>query len=101
VRYACQFAPGLIQGGNPPSGISEYCLYLNVWTPAKSMDERIPVLVWIYGGGFGGGATSERNYSGEQLAKKGVVLVSLAYRVGQLGFLAHPELSEETTNRVF
>ena len=61
-------------------------LYLNVWTPAKSAGERIPVLVWIYGGGFGAGATSNRTYSGEKLAKKGVVLVSIAYRVGQLGF---------------
>ncbi len=89
-----------MQGGNPPSGKSEDCLYLNVWTPAKSASDHIPVLVWIYGGGFGGGATSERNYSGENLAKKGVVLVSIAYRVGQLGFLAHPELSTENPNHV-
>ncbi len=100
VLQATNFAPGPIQGGNPPSGKSEDCLYLNVWTPAKSASDRIPVLVWIYGGGFGAGATSERNYSGEKLAKKGVVLVSIAYRVGQLGFLAHPELSAETTNHV-
>jgi para-nitrobenzyl esterase len=100
VLQATKFAPGPIQGGNPPSGKSEDCLYLNVWTPAKSTADRIPVLVWIYGGGFGGGATSERNYSGENLAKKGVVLVSIAYRVGQLGFLAHPELSAESPNRV-
>lgn len=100
VREATRFAPGPIQGGSPPSGVSEDCLYLNVWTPAKSASDRIPVLVWIYGGGFGGGATSEPNYSGEKLAKKGVVLVSIAYRVGQLGFLAHPELSAETTNHV-
>lgn len=95
VLEANRFAPGPIQGGNPPSGKSEDCLYLNIWTPAKSAGDRIPVLVWIYGGGFGAGATSERNYSGENLAKKGVVLVSIAYRVGQLGFLAHPELSAE------
>jgi para-nitrobenzyl esterase len=100
VRQATNFAPGPIQGARPPSGTSEDCLYLNVWTPAKSAGERIPVLVWIYGGGFGAGATSERTYSGEKLAKKGVVLVSIAYRVGQLGFLAHPELSAETTNHV-
>ena len=80
--------------------MSEDCLYLNVWTPAKSASDRIPVLVWIYGGGFGAGSTSDPNYSGEKLAKKGVVLVSIAYRVGQLGFLAHPELSAETTNHV-
>lgn len=100
VKQAVEFAPGPIQGGNPPSGKSEDCLYLNVWTPAKSAGDRIPVLVWIYGGGFGAGATSERNYSGENLAKKGVVLVSIAYRVGQLGFLAHPELSAESPNHV-
>ena len=100
VRQTTNFAPGPIQGSRPPSGMSEDCLYLNVWTPAKSAGDKIPVLVWIYGGGFSGGATSERNYSGEQLAKKGVVLVSIAYRVGQLGFLAHPELSAENTNHV-
>jgi para-nitrobenzyl esterase len=100
VRQATKFSPGPIQGGNPPSGKSEDCLYLNVWTPAKSASDRIPVLVWIYGGGFNGGATSEPNYSGEKLAKKGVVLVSIAYRVGQLGFMAHAELSDENPNHV-
>lgn len=100
VLQATKFAPGPIQGWAPPSGKSEDCLYLNVWTPAKSANDRIPVLVWIYGGGFGGGSTSEPNYNGENLAKKGVVLVSIAYRVGQLGFLAHPELSAESPNHV-
>lgn len=100
VLQADKFAPGPIQGGNPPAGKSEDCLYLNVWTPAKSTKDRIPVLVWIYGGGFGAGSTSERNYSGENLAAKGVVLVSIAYRVGQLGFLAHPELSAESPDHV-
>jgi para-nitrobenzyl esterase len=100
LRQATKFAPAAMQSGNPPSGMSEDCLYLNVWTPAKSPSDRIPVLVWIYGGGFGGGATSERNYSGEKLAKKGVVLVSIAYRVGRLGFLAHSELSAESPNHV-
>ena len=80
--------------------MSEDCLYLNVWTPAKSARDRIPVLVWIYGGGFNAGATSEPNYSGEKLARKGVALVSIAYRVGQLGFLAHPDLSAENKNHV-
>jgi para-nitrobenzyl esterase len=96
VKDAAKFAPGPIQSGNVASGKSEDCLYLNVWTPAKTAADRIPVLVWIYGGGFGAGATSDRNYSGEMLAKKGVVLVSIAYRVGQLGFLSHPELSAES-----
>ena len=100
VKLVDKFAPGPMQSGNPPSGKSEDCLYLNVWTPAKSSTDRIPVLVWIYGGGFNAGSTSETNYSGEKLAKKGVVLVSIAYRVGQLGFLAHPELSAENPNHV-
>ena len=100
VKLADKFAPGPIQGGNPPSGKSEDCLYLNVWSPAKSGNDRIPVLVWIYGGGFGAGSTSEAGYSGEKLAKKGVVLVSIAYRVGVLGFMAHPELSAESPGHV-
>ena len=102
VRTAEKFAPGCIpsMGGPPPSGASEDCLYLNVWTPAKSAHERVPVLVWIYGGGFNAGATSVPVYSGEKLARRGVVLVSIAYRVGLLGFFAHPELSAESRHRV-
>jgi para-nitrobenzyl esterase len=100
VRQATEFGPSPIQGSRNGPDMSEDCLYLNVWTPAKSTNDHIPVLVWIYGGGFGGGATSDPNYSGEKLAKKGVVFVSIAYRVGPLGFLAHPELSAETTNHV-
>jgi para-nitrobenzyl esterase len=97
VLQADKFAAGPMQGGTPPSGKSEDCLYLNVWTPAKSAKEKVPVLVWIYGGGFGAGATSETIYNGKNLAKKGVILVSIAYRVGQLGFMAHPELSAENS----
>ncbi|MDP4208215.1 MAG: carboxylesterase family protein [Bacteroidota bacterium] len=100
IKQTDKFAPAPFQGGNPPSGKSEDCLYLNIWTPAKSAKEHIPVLVWIYGGGFSFGSTSEPVYSGEKLAQKGVVLVSLAYRVGQLGFLAHPELSTESPDHV-
>ena len=105
VKQAATFGPSCVQGRGPSGpgqgpGMSEDCLYLNVWTPARSPRDRIPVLVWIHGGGFNAGATSERNYSGEKLAKKGVVLVSIAYRVGQLGFLAHPDLSAETRNHV-
>src|SRR5581483_8406599 len=100
VLQAKKFAPGPVQGWTPPSGKSEDCLYLNVWSPAKSPNERLPVLVWIYGGGFNAGATSDVNYSGEQLADKGVLFVSIAYRVGLLGFLANPELSAENANHV-
>lgn len=100
VKEAKAYGPAAFQGGNPPSGKSEDCLYLNVWTPAKSDNEKIPVLVWIYGGGFGFGSTAEPVYTGEMLAKKGVVFVSIAYRVGQLGFLPHPELSAESPNKV-
>lgn len=100
VKNVTQFAPAPFQGGNPPLGKSEDCLYLNIWSPAKKATDNLPVLVWIYGGGFSFGATSEPTYTGENLAKKGVILVSIAYRVGQLGFLAHPELSAENTHHV-
>jgi para-nitrobenzyl esterase len=100
VKQATQFGPAPMQGGNPPSGKSEDCLYLNIWTPAKSAKDKIPVMVYIYGGGFAGGYTSDPWISGEKLATKGVVLVTVAYRVNQFGFLAHPELSAENPNHV-
>lgn len=99
VKLTTKYGPAPIQG-NDTTSKSEDCLYLNIWTPAKTMDEKIPVLVWIYGGGFSFGSTSEPVYNGAALAKKGVILVSIAYRVGQLGFLAHPELSAENPNKV-
>jgi para-nitrobenzyl esterase len=101
VRDADKYAPACVQsmGGPPPSGTSEDCLYLNVWTPATSPTDKLPVLVWIYGGGFNGGATSYPVHDGARLAKRGVVLVSLSYRVGILGFFAHPELSGESPRR--
>jgi para-nitrobenzyl esterase len=99
VRKADQFGPACAQGrveadGKLGANISEDCLYLNVWTPAKN-GEKLPVLVWIYGGGFAGGRTSDPQFDGAALASKGVVYVSVAYRVGPLGFFAHPELSAE------
>jgi para-nitrobenzyl esterase len=97
VRAATRFAPDPYQGDRS-DGVSEDCLYLNIWTPAKSADERVPVLVWIYGGGFSRGGASWVN--GAHLAQKGVVLVSFNYRVSTLGFLAHPELSAESPHHV-
>jgi para-nitrobenzyl esterase len=89
--------------GSPSLGaeMSEDCLYLNVWTPAKSPQERLPVMVWIHGGGFGAGATAEPLYSGEHFAQRGVVYVSIGYRIGVFGFMAHPELSAETKQGTF
>jgi para-nitrobenzyl esterase len=79
---------------------SEDCLYLNVWTPAASASENLAVMVWIHGGGFTAGTPAEKTYHGEWLAKKGVVVVSIGYRLGVMGFLAHPTLSTENTNKV-
>lgn len=99
VRPATAFAADPYQGDGK-GNVSEDCLYLNVWTPAKSATDRLPVLVWIYGGGFSFGSTSAPVHNGEHLARKGVVLVTLNYRVGPLGFLAHPELSAESPKKV-
>lgn len=77
-------------------GSSEDCLYLNVWTPAKTGRERLPVFVWIHGGGFNSGSGGVPVYDGEGLASKGLVMVTINYRVGALGFLAHPELTKES-----
>lgn len=100
VKMTTEFEASPYQPGNPPSGKSEDCLYLNVWTPAQTNNEKLPVLVWIYGGGFSYGSTAEPVCDGTQLAQKGVIVVSIAYRVGKLGFLAHPELSAEDSNNV-
>lgn len=77
---------------------SEDCLYLNVWTPAKSANEKLPVIVYIHGGGFVAGTPAEKLYHGEWLAQKGVVVVTVGYRLGLFGFLAHPELTAESSN---
>lgn len=79
-----------------PEPLSEDCLYLNVWTTAKSPKDKQPVMVWIYGGGLSSGSANCDIYDGEEMAKKGVVFVSINYRVGILGFMAHPELSKES-----
>lgn len=80
---------------DPEIPMSEDCLYLNIWTPAKSKDEKLPVLVWYYGGSFQWGYTAEMELDGEALAKRGIVVVSVAYRLGCFGNLAHKELTKE------
>jgi len=101
VRKADEFGPVCMQFQRGPAGASgpapsEDCLYINVWTAAKSANEHRPVIVWTYGGGFTGGAGSLAMYDGEALARKGVVVVTYNYRLGIFGFLAHPELTAES-----
>lgn len=114
VRDAIQFGPRCPQPNNfaprgpgvgPPAptarmATSEDCLTLNLWTPAKSAGERLPVMVWIHGGAFTIGDVTGPRYDGEMLAHRGVVVVTFNYRVGALGFLAHPGLSRESPRRV-
>lgn len=80
----------------PQSPLSEDCLYLNIWTGAHSRSDKRPVLVWIYGGGFITGGSAAEGYSGEALAKQGIIFVSFNYRLGVFGFLAHPALTAES-----
>jgi para-nitrobenzyl esterase len=83
----------------PAEPLSEDCLYLNIWTPTKSDEAKKPVLVYIYGGGFVSGSSACAVYDGEALAKEGIVYVSINYRVGIFGFLSHPELTKESSNK--
>jgi para-nitrobenzyl esterase len=104
TRKADAFAPACMQvgvsmPGETPPAVSEDCLYLNIWTPAKSAKEHLPVIVWIYGGGYNNGSASMPLYWGDRLAHKGVIVVTIAYRLGPLGFLAHPELTRESPHR--
>src|SRR5947209_947184 len=102
VRQAVKFGPRCMQHpvfgdmGFRSDGMSEDCLYLNVWTPAASGRERLPVLVYFYGGGFVAGDGSEPRYDGESMARRRVVAVTVNYRLGVFGFLAHPELTKES-----
>jgi para-nitrobenzyl esterase len=104
TRTVTEFGPRCMQGAvysdmifRDP-GIHEDCLYLNVWVPADRMasKSKLPVMVWIYGGGFVAGATSEPRQDGANLAKQGVVVVSMNYRLGIFGFFAHPDLAAES-----
>lgn len=96
------FGPRAVQGivfgdmGSRSDGLSEDCLYLNVWTPAKRNEKNLPVLVYYYGGGFVAGDGAEPRYDGESMAKKGIVVVTVNYRLNIFGFFAHPELSAES-----
>ena len=107
IRQADKFGPSPIQTiveGRAPwthefmthGAISEDCLYLNVWTPAKTAGDKLPVFVWAYGGGYTEGSGAVDVYNGEGLARKGVVFVNFNYRVGQFGFFAHSELTQES-----
>jgi len=103
VRNADQFGPRCMQRTSPmadywfrSNGMSEDCLYLNVWTSAKSDKERLPVLVYIFGGGFQNGDGSEPRYDGASMAAKGMVAVSVNYRTNVFGFFSHPELTKES-----
>ena len=80
---------------DPDIPMSEDCLYLNVWTPATSPDERLPVFVWYFGGGLQVGYTSEMEFDGERIARRGVVVVTINYRLNVFGFLCHPEITRE------
>lgn len=105
VRKTVKFGPRAMQRpifgdmGFRSDGMSEDCLYLNVWTPAKASKEKLPVLVYFYGGGFMAGDGSEGRYDGESMATKGIVALTVNYRLGVFGFMAHPELTKESPHR--
>ncbi|RPJ59704.1 MAG: carboxylesterase family protein [Acidobacteria bacterium] len=102
TRDAIEYCAGCPQPpfpGVPPTQ-SEDCLGLNIWTPAKTAKDKLPVMVWIHGGGFMVGSSAQPTYDGDILARQGVVVVSFNYRLGVLGFLAHPELSRESAEKV-
>ena len=99
VRTCTDFSRSCPQPRQQDAGkFSEDCLYLNVWTPAKKPDAKLPVMVWIHGGAFNFGSAAQPEYEGNNLAKKGVVIVTLNYRLGPLGFLVHPQLASESVH---
>jgi para-nitrobenzyl esterase len=110
VRECVEFGPACPQKIEPMMNLvpqmglnasnSEDCLYLNVWRPANGDGGKYPVMVWIHGGGYTMGAASQPIYDGESLARNGVVLVSINYRLGPFGFFAHPALSAESPENV-
>src|SRR5579883_2534139 len=105
VRDATEFGASCPQSPNTPTflagplkKIDENCLFLNVWTPSKSDGARRPVMVWIHGGGFFTGSGSEAEFDGTPYADRGIILVTINYRIGRLGFFAHPALTKESKN---
>lgn len=102
VRKADKFGPRAMQRpifgdmNFRSNGMSEDCLYLNVWTPTKTFQEKLPVLVYFYGGGLMAGDGSEPRYDGESMARQGIVAVTVNYRLNIFGFFSHPELSKES-----
>jgi para-nitrobenzyl esterase len=100
VKETIKYSPACPQPAviDPNLTMSEDCLYLNVWTPAADEKEKLPVMVFLYGGAFGKIAGSMPLYNGTALARKGVIVVTPNYRVGALGFLAHPQLDNESPN---
>ena len=105
VRKAVDFGPRCMQArvfGDivfRSKEMSEDCLNLTIWTPARSKNQRLPVYLWFYGGGFAAGANDEARYDGESFAKHGIVVVNANYRLGIFGFFAHPELTEESPHK--
>ena len=101
VRRADRFSSACPQAGHPDGQpTSEDCLYLNIWTPARSSAAKAPVMFWIHGGGLRSGAASMVHYDGAALAARGVVVVTANYRLGWLGYLSHPELTRESERHV-
>ncbi len=102
VRKADHFGPRAMQlplfgdMNFRSDGVSEDCLYLNVWTPSKAGNEHLPVMVYFYGGGFVAGDGSEPRYDGESIARRGIVAVTVNYRLSVFGFFSHPELTKES-----
>jgi para-nitrobenzyl esterase len=95
-RDALQFGAECMQArGRAPASMSEDCLFLNIWVPAKPAHRRLPVLVWVHGGAFRVGSAGQPLYDGASLARQGLVVVTLNYRLGKFGFLAHPALTRE------
>ena len=103
VREAKEYGPNPMQEplfGDMNFGTkvnSEDCLYLNIWTPAKTMKEHLPVLIYFNGGGLMAGSGSEARYAGDAMARKGIISITANYREGIFGFFAHPQLSKETS----